>query len=278
MSRKKKHGFWYYFGRLFVYFFKAIYWIFKGLFIAIAFLFRKGSKQVSKSIKKRKEKAVNAARPKFKPKYSSLTEIKTVHGDISKFESHLLKKDSLIGIVLGARGSGKSAVGMKLLENFKAKTGRYVCAMGFKAGDVPDWINVVENVDQIPNNAVVLIDEGGITFSSRKSMSNANQLLSELLMIARHKSLTILFITQNSSNLEVNVLRQADFLILKPSSLLQKDFERKIVKKLYEDVADDFSALKDNEGIAYVHSDKFRGFVSNELPSFWSTDVSKSFK
>jgi hypothetical protein len=27
----------------------------------------------------------------------------------------------------------------------------------------------------------------------------------------------------------------------------------------------------------YVYSDEFRGFVSNELPSFWSTKASKSF-
>lgn len=278
MAKKKRRAVLYYFGMLFVYFFKAVYWIFKGLFIAIAFLFKAGSRQVSRSLAKHKQKKLEASRPKIHAKYVSLKEIKSVHGNVSKFESELLRKDSLIGIILGARGSGKSAVGMKLLENFKAKTGRYICAMGFKSENVPGWINVVESVGQIPNNSVVLIDEGGIAFSSRKSMSNANQLLSELLMIARHKSLTILFITQNSSNLEVNALRQADFLVLKPSSLLQKDFERKIIKELYESVSDDFSALKDTDGLAYIHSDKFRGFVSNELPSFWSTDVSKSFK
>ncbi len=274
MAKKKRSPILYYVWMVFVYLFKAIYWIFKGLFIAIRF----GGKQVSKSVAKHKQKKLEASRPKIHAKYVSLKEIKPVHGNVSKFESELLRKDSLIGIILGARGSGKSAVGMKLLENFKAKTGRYVCAMGFKSENVPDWINVVTTVDQIPNSSVVLIDEGGIAFSSRKSMSNANQLLSELLMIARHKSLTILFITQNSSNLEVNALRQADFLVLKPSSLLQKDFERKIIKELYESVSSDFSALKDTEGLAYIHSDKFRGFVSNELPSFWSTDVSKSFK
>jgi hypothetical protein len=167
---------------------------------------------------------------------------------------------------------------MKLLENFHSKSRKNVYAMGFRKEDLPSWINVVENVNQIENDSVVLIDEGGIAFSSRKSMSDANQLLSELLMIARHKNLTILFITQNSSNIEVNVLRQADFLLMKPSSLLQKDFERKKIKDIYEKIAQDFDNMKEYPGLTYVHSDKFQGFISNELPSFWNVKVSKSFK
>ena len=109
-------------------------------------------------------------------------------------------------------------------------------------------------------------------------MSNANKLLSGLILISRHKNLNILFISQNSSNLDVNILRQADFLVLKPSSLLQKDFERKIIQKLYEKTEDDFEKFKENKGITYIYSSNFTGFVSNLLPSFWGAEISKSFK
>ena len=108
-------------------------------------------------------------------------------------------------------------------------------------------------------------------------MSEMNKMLSDILLVARHKDLSVLFITQNSSNLEINVIRQADYLILKPSSLLQKDFERTKIKKIYEEVVDDFSELKDDRGLTYIYSDKFRGFISNPLPSFWSEKVSKGF-
>ena len=108
-------------------------------------------------------------------------------------------------------------------------------------------------------------------------MSNANKLLSGLMMVARHKNISIIFISQNSSNLEVNILRQADFLALKPSSLLQKDFERKIVQKIYESVDKYFKRFKEDRGLVYIYSGKFRGFVSNPLPSFWGEGVSKGF-
>ena len=108
-------------------------------------------------------------------------------------------------------------------------------------------------------------------------MSKPNKLLSELILIARHKNLSIMFISQNSSNLEINILRQADYLLLKPSSLLQKDFERKKVKKVYEEVKDDFKKLNNYKGLTYIYSEDYRGFINNDLPSFWSQKISKSF-
>ena len=109
-----------------------------------------------------------------------------------------------------------------------AKTKRKCYAMGFKRDEMPSWVEVVENIEEINNDSIVLVDEGGVLFSSRRAMTNANKILGDLILISRHKNLSILFISQNSSNLEVNILRQADFIVLKKSSLLQKEFERKI--------------------------------------------------
>lgn len=217
------------------------------------------------------------AQPRTPPVYVPLTEVKNLHGSVAAFEHHFLSKPSTIGIILGARGSGKSAIGMKLLENMHAKTHRTVCAMGFKPETLPAWISSVQTVDAIPNNSVVLLDEAGITFSSRSSMSSANKLLSSLLLITRHKDLSVLFIAQNSSNLEINAIRQADFLILKPSSLLQKDFERSTIKDIYTEAEPHFKALHQHEGLTYIYSDAFKGFITNPLPTFWSQKTSKAF-
>jgi len=209
--------------------------------------------------------------------YVSFKIIKIVNGSFQKFEDNLTKKDSTIGIILGARGSGKSAFGLKLLENLHSISKRKIFTMGFKTHDLPPWVNNVTELEDIENGSYVLIDEGGILFNARQGFSNANQLLSKLLLIARHKDLSIIFITQNSSNLEINAIRQADYLILKPSSLLQLDFERKKIKEIYTEVIDDFSKHKNVKGLTYIYSDSFKGFVSNPLPSFWTNKISKSF-
>ena len=53
--------------------------------------------------------------------------------------------------------------------------------------------------------------------------------------------------------------------------------EGKKIKEIYEEVEDLFNKHKDVEGLTYIYSNEYRGFVSNPLPSFWSSRVSKSY-
>jgi len=167
---------------------------------------------------------------------------------------------------------------VKFLENIYKKYKKRCFAIGFNPSDFPSWIKVVSDIPQLENDSWVLIDEGGVLFNSRSSMSNANKMLSNLILVARHKNINILFISQNSSNLEVNILRQSDFLVLKPNSLLQKEFERKIIQKIYSEAEAKFNNYEKVKGLAYIYSGKFKGFVSNPLPSFWKEGISKSFR
>lgn len=210
--------------------------------------------------------------------YQELKLIQKDSGDYREYEKYLLGDKSKIGIILGARGTGKTAIGIKILENIYAKSKRKIYAIGFKNEDMPSWIEVVDSIEKIHNNSTILIDEGGVLFSSRNSMTKPNKLLGQLILVARHKNLNILFISQNSSNLDVNILRQADYLILKPTSLLQEDFERKKIRDVYEEIEKDFEKHKTQKGITYIYSELFRGFIANPLPSFWSTNISKSFR
>lgn len=247
----------------------GLVWILQKFWKLLSFTFSK-TKEV-RSISQRRKIGSNVNHDEFK-----LTE--TISGDIEDFNKKITSSKSTIGIILGARGSGKSAFGMRLLENIYSKTKRKCCAIGFRKEDLPTWIEAADDIKQIPNGSFVLIDEGGILFSSRQSMKDANKLLSELLLISRHKDLSISFITQNSSNIEINVIRQADYLILKPSSLLQMDFERKKIKDIYSEMNEKYEKYKKIEGITYVYSDAFRGFITNSLPSFWGAGLSKAFR
>jgi len=247
--------------------------------IKIPYFIIKGIINLIKKINEKAEKSrVAKKREGMKSIYEELELIKKIEGDFNDFIKKLYSSESQIGMIIGARGTGKTAVGLKILENAHAKYNRKCYAIGFKEEEMPLWIKVISDVSGIENNSFVLIDEGGVLFSSRESMTNANKILSKLILISRHKNLTIVFISQNSSNLEINVLRQADFLILKQSSLLQKEFERRIVQKIYDGISDYFKKFEDIKGVSYVYSGKFKGFLSNKLPSFWKTSISKSFR
>ena len=223
------------------------------------------NKEKEKQFKKKlKEKPVNL----------NFKEIEKIEGDLEIFQNYL-KKYGKIGIILGARGSGKSALGIRILENLNSAE-KKVYAMGFRKDKLPKWITLAESIQEIPNNSFLLADESGIEFSSRSSMSSANKLLSELLLISRHKNISIIFIAQNSSNIEINTLRQADYLLIKKSSLLQLDFERKKIRDIYKEVDEQFRKYN-SKGTTYIYSDIYRGFVENFLPSFWTEGLSKSF-
>lgn len=251
--------------------FMLLSYIFKGIIMGtekVITLFRDNGPEINKKILK-----------KPSPEdYVPFKTIEAIKGTFKSFELFVAKNPSTIGIILGARGTGKSAIGMKMLENLHVLSKKNFYAMGFKQEDLPDYIDVVEDINAIKTNSFVLIDEGGILFSSRKSFSDANKLLSELLLIARHNDLSILFISQNSANLEINAIRQADYLVLKPSSLLQRDFERKKIKEIYDEASEKFQKYKNIKGLTYIYSEQFKGFVSNPLPTFWSQKVSKSFR
>lgn len=267
-KRKEKDSkFLEYFLRSLLFIIKIPYYIVKGIVYVIV-----------KISKKSKESKMKNKRESIKAKYESFNVIETIEGNYENWLDKTIKSDSQIGIIIGARGSGKSAFGVKFLENIYAKTKSKCFAIGFKPEGFPSWINVVSDISEIENDSWILIDEGGVLFNSRSSMSNANKMLSQLILIARHKNINILFISQNSSNLEINILRQADFLVLKSSSLLQKDFERKIIQKIYSDTQSKFKKYDKDKGLSYIYSEDFRGFVSNSLPSFWQENISKSFK
>jgi hypothetical protein len=254
--------------------FKLLKWAARALLGVLAGFGSAAGKEVFKAARTATNKAAVAAAPK--PQAQALADVSAFEGSVSGFEDWLYASKSTVGIILGSRGSGKTGLGLRLVENW-ASRGRKAFAMGFAGAGLPAWIGAVVNAEAVPNNAVLLVDEGGIFFSSRESMSDANRLLSKLLFIARHKDISVLFISQNSANLEVNTIRQADYLLLKKPSLLQKDFERDKIKDIYADVAADFKKFGADKGLVYIYSDQFRGFASNSLPSFWSERTSKAF-
>jgi GTPase SAR1 family protein len=202
--------------------------------------------------------------------------VKQDKGSYDEFHDKL-KNHSLILLIVGKRGSGKTSLGMKFLEFFNKKTRRKCYILGYEKTRLPWFLKKVDNIEKIPNNAIALFDEGAILFSARESMKNVNKELSKIMSIARHKNLTLILITQNSAMIDLNVLRLADTLLLKEPSLLQSSFERKVLREIYEKIAPKFAEVKEKKSHFYVWDDDFQGLLNYSLPNFWNEKISKSF-
>lgn len=214
---------------------------------------------------------------KQKEEFDDFTELNSESGSYKDFKRKLTK-GSLIILILGKRGSGKTVLGMRLLELVRNDTKKKCYVMGYEKTKLPMWIKKSKDIESIPNNSVALIDEGAIVFSSRESMKKPNKALGNIMAIARHKNLTLILITQNSAMVDVNVLRLADSLLLKEPSLLQSKFERKGLKEIYEKVIPEFEGKENKKKLFYIYDDDFMGLMESPLPSFWNEKISKSFR
>ncbi|MBD3319195.1 hypothetical protein GF342_04775 [Candidatus Woesearchaeota archaeon] len=230
----------------------------------------------TKQERKTREKA-EKQRPDTPPEFNELDAEHTTAGDFEHFAESYHHKSQVM-LIFGKRGSGKSTLGFRIMENIAAKTGRPGFVLGVKQELLPKWISQVESVDEVKNGGVILVDEGAIAFSARQSMKKANVALGKLLAIARHKDLTLLFITQNTGMIDKNVLNMTDVIIAKQGSLLQKKMERAVVRDFVEKADKAIKSVEREERIkyCYIFADDFEGLCKISLPSFWSTKISKS--
>ena len=200
--------------------------------------------------------------------------VKLISGNYEDFKNRL-KNYSLIILITGKRGSGKTALGFKLLDSLRDKRKTYYLGKG----RLPNFIKKVSDIKDVKNNSILLVDEAAIAYSSRSSMKQSNKILGELMAIARHKNLSLIIITQNSAMIDLNVMRLSDTIIFKEPSLLQSRFERKSILDLFRKAEEQFKKIesKYRKRYFYVIDDEFEGILDFSLPEFWSDKISKSF-
>src|SRR3989344_5385304 len=87
----------------------------------------------------------------------------TLQGSYDEFMDKF-SNSSLIMLIIGKRGSGKTALGMNFVE-LGRKLNKKSYVMGFKNSNLPGWIKKSDSLEEIPNNSLVLVDESGILYS-----------------------------------------------------------------------------------------------------------------
>lgn len=184
-------------------------------------------------------------------------------------------------LVLGRRGSGKSALGYRLLELFRDVAAPYVVGLPSNASNLlPEWVGVADSLEDVLPHAVVLIDEAYLQLHARTSMSEAGRAVGPLVNLSRQRGQTLIFIVQEARQLDVNVISQADVVAIKDLSEISREFERRELRSFTDRARAEFSTLKgDRRRWAWVYSESadFSGLVENSLASFWRPALSRAF-
>ena len=180
--------------------------------------------------------------------------------------------------ILGRRGSGKTALGHRLLELSRFRSLTFVFGMPQQALKyLPEWLGVVNSPDEVPDNSTLLVDEANLRFNARDSQKQMNREMSRIINLSRQKQLTLLFVSHQARTIDKNITSSADVLIIKEPEPLQVEFERREIKELMKTAAEKFQSIKENRtkwGLVYSPVRGFYDMLTNELPSYWTEKLS----
>lgn len=185
-------------------------------------------------------------------------------------------------LIIGRKRYGKSALGHYIVEKLHTEQKLPCYIVGFpekKQYLLPEWLHPIENVDILPDNCIALVDEASFKHHAHKVRGKETEFMDKLISVSGQKKQTIIFITHTMRKFAITLLIDVDLLLCKEPSLLHANLERGEVRKIMEEVKQEFSKLPRDEvkKSTYVISDGWRGFMRNPLPSFWSEELSEAW-
>lgn len=174
-------------------------------------------------------------------------------------------------LIVGKKDQGKSALGYHLLDLHKDSRPCYVYRPP-RPDLLPSWIKPISDMEELPNNAVCMIDESPTEFDQYSYRKLPSKYVAELMRIARHKNQSIIVIAQNSTDLNRNFIFPIDVYLLKQPSMFQRLEERRIIRSAYERIAGKIAV---NEYYWYDQELFTKGTF--EKPEYYTQELSKAY-
>jgi len=185
-------------------------------------------------------------------------------------------------IILGGRDKGKSALGYKGLE-YLEWTGIKLFVLGFP-GDagklLPDSIGVIDSLEEAPINSAILVDETYLGYHARRTMAKSSVEMCQTINLSRQRNQTLIYVSQEGRQIDINIISQADMIIFKEPSAFQLEYERLELKKFAIKAKNVFGTISGNKKrYSYVFAPglEFEGLMQNSLPLFWTPQLSKVY-
>lgn len=184
---------------------------------------------------------------------------------------------------LGARGSGKSALAVRIQELQRHIAAPYAVGLPPRASKLlPDWYGLAGDFSTIPNNSIIYIPESYRMFHSRRSQSAQGLAIGEIVNLSRHRRHSLIFDVQNPAHLDRNILSEVDIVLIKEPGPFQLGFERPQFRSSMDAARAAFSGLpkqrrKKAVWVVAPGADINGRLMENLLPTFWTDALSRIF-
>ena len=196
-----------------------------------------------------------------------------------------MPKEGVI-IITGFRGEGKSALAWWLAQELKAKHKKPIAAFGMPEAarkTLPKRVKHVDTLRDISDlkPSIVIVDEASFTANARSAMSKANRTWLKLVAVSRHKGHCLIFIAQNSRQLDVQLAMEGDVHLMKRPSELQVESCRPEFKKRTLEAYEAFKAMNRKSTKRKVYAVNFHEgeakMLPARMPAWWNDKVSKAY-
>jgi len=145
---------------------------------------------------------------------------------------------------------------------------------------VPEWLGIINDPSEAPQDSTVLVDEAYLQFQARESQKPGNREISRILNLSRQRQQTLIFVSQQARYLDKNIASAADVLVIKEPEPLQPKFERREINEIVKIAGEKFRELtgsKKEWSLVYSPVANFFELLSNDLPSYWSSGLSRVY-
>lgn len=190
---------------------------------------------------------------------------------------------SKIVYIVGARDSGKTATTFMFAECVNNTTNRpiFYVSVGANKKLFPEWMKVVEDIDKVPCGAFAIVDEASIQFNARNFAKQDNKQLIDILAIARHNDIFLIFITQHTSLVDKTIRTLKDMVIWKMSNdytIGETSGRQSREHQFWSKVRSIMAPRKKEECLfEYPSMRRFVNFTHG-LAECWSDELSKSWQ
>lgn len=143
---------------------------------------------------------------------------------------------------------------------------------------VPKWLNLTEDIEEIPENCIILCDESALRYHATAWNQKETKAMENIISISRHRKQTVIFIAHITRKFSITLL-DIDVLICKKPGAFHNLIERTEFRKIIENVKKEFEKIpeRDHKKYYYIISNKYTGLMENGLSSYWSEELSESF-
>jgi len=167
-------------------------------------------------------------------------------------------------------GSGKGVLGYGVADAIRGDRPVYV-PMSERHGR-PHYFRAFDGVFR--DDSVYLITDASISYHARRWQQADSVELSMIQSTRRHSNLDLIWDTQNTGLLDTDIPRHVNALIIKQPSVLQSDFERPQIRRIFDEA--NAAVGKWTKKKAYVISDGGRFTVTGiDLPPYWNENISR---